>query len=117
MASKTICLECKSYSTIDKNNQCFRCETDNILSVGSAFRLPRKTEVKKWRKIKELYYIQCAIPRNEPGNRQYLMGFRNNAGWLSKEAKTLPKSLKERAIIQSIKKSSLARFHAIITSS
>ena len=108
MATKTICIDCKEYSTVSKRDNCFRCEGGSVLFVNSAFRLPRKSEDKKWSKIKELYYIQCSIPRTEPGRLKYLMGFRNNAGWLPKNF-SFPKALKEKAILQIIKESSKAR--------
>lgn len=105
MPIKTVCFECCEHSTFDKQGNCYHCHTDNIVTVGSALRLPKKINVNAWKKLREIYMLQKSayIARNE--KMTIMIGFPNHNFRHRASSKTgMPQKVKDAVVLENLKK-------------
>lgn len=104
MGTKTLCFNCKEHSTIAKNGNCFRCDSINIATCGSALRLPKKTDNNSWKKLTEIYFLQKKRIEKNGEKMVYFQGFGNNFFLHGCQRKNgFPMKLKEKITLDVLK--------------
>lgn len=51
---KTVCIDCRTQSSFAKDDSCYKCGGTNIFSVGIAYKIPKKNDVKEWNLLMKL---------------------------------------------------------------
>lgn len=105
MIIKTICFNCREYSQYNKENNCFRCQSEMIAKVGTAFRPPKKKDIKSWATLEHIYQLQInKYPSTEP--TRYFTGFAPNRFYNGiKRGTEINIKFKEKATIEALKRS------------